>query len=100
MEKYVSYIVLRKVNDNCYFAHRLFSFSLMLLTIVTYTTDLEDTVILGGRFDHDYAKKEDRTIEMQALRRTYKHKAVAEPCERPNKLITRSVNRGNSACTL
>ena len=36
MEKYVSYRVLRKVNDtnisNCYFAHRLFSFSLMLLT--------------------------------------------------------------------
>ena len=32
MEKYVSYKVLRKVNHNCYFAHRLFSFSLMLLT--------------------------------------------------------------------
>ena len=32
MEKYVSYKVLLKVNDNCYFAHCLFSFSLMLLT--------------------------------------------------------------------
>ena len=32
MEKYFSYRVLRKVNDNCYITHRLFSFSLMLLT--------------------------------------------------------------------
>ena len=34
MEKYVSYRVLRKVNDtsSCYFAHRLFSLSRMLLT--------------------------------------------------------------------
>ena len=31
MEKYISYRVLRKVNNNCCFAHRLFSFSLMLL---------------------------------------------------------------------
>ena len=58
-----------------------------------YKTDLEDTMILGGRF-------EDRTIERKALRQTYEQKAVAEPCERPNKLITRSVNRGNSASTL
>ena len=53
-------------------------------------------MILGGWFDHD----EDRTIEMQALRQPCKQKAVAEPCERPNKLITRSVNRGNGASTL
>ena len=63
-------------------------------------TDLEYTMILGGRFDHYHAEEEDRTIERQALRQTYKQKAVAEPCERPNKLITRSVNRGNSASTL
>ena len=63
-------------------------------------TDLDDTMILGGRFDHDHVKEEDRTIERQALRQTWKQKAVAEPCERPNKLITRSVNRGNSASTL
>ena len=114
MEKYVSYRVLRKVNDNCYFAHSLFSISLMLLTIATltnifqfliwnilkqtmgnqgfymkvkdrdsktanlwrcvkktckarYKTDLEDTMILGGRFDYDHAEEEDRTIERQAL---------------------------------
>ena len=48
-------------------------------------TDLEDTMVLGERFDHDHAEEEDRTIERQAaLRQTYKHKAVAEPCERPN----------------
>ena len=63
-------------------------------------TDLEYTMILGGRFGHDHAEEEDKTIERQALRQTYKQKAVAEPCERPNKLITRSVNRGNSASTL
>ena len=59
-------------------------------------TDLEDTMILGGRFDRDHVEEEDRTIERQALRQTCKQKAVAEPCERPYK----SVNRGNSASTL
>ena len=63
-------------------------------------TDLDDTMILGGRFDHDPVEEEDRTIERQTLRQTCKQKAVAEPCERLNKLITRSVNRGNSASTL
>ena len=51
-------------------------------------TDLEDTMILGGRFDQDHVEEEDRTIERQALRQTCKQKAVAEPCERTNKLIT------------
>ena len=59
-----------------------------------------NTMLLGERFDHDPVEEEDRTIERQALRQTCKQKAVAEPCERPNKLITRSVNRGNSASTL
>ena len=63
-------------------------------------TDLEDIMILGGRFDHDHVEEEDRILERQALRQTCKQKAVAEPCERPNKHITRSVNRGNSASTL
>ena len=63
-------------------------------------TDLENTMLLGERFDHDPVEEEDRTIERQALRQTCKQKAVAEPCERPNKLITRSVNRGNSVSTL
>ena len=57
-------------------------------------------MILRERFDHDHAGEEDRTLERQALRQTYKQKAVAEPCERPNKLITRSLNRGNSDSTL
>ena len=52
-------------------------------------TDLEDIMILGGRVDHDHVEEEDRTIERQALRQTCKQKAVAEPCERPNKQITR-----------
>ena len=59
-----------------------------------------DSMILGGRFDHDHVEKEHRTIERHAPRQTCKQKAVAEPCERRNKLITRSVNRGNSASTL
>ena len=54
-------------------------------------TDLEDTMILGGRCDHDHVEEENRTIERQALRQICKQKAVAEHCERPNKLITRSV---------
>ena len=29
----------------------------------TCRTDLEDTMILGRRFDHDHVKEEDRTIE-------------------------------------
>ena len=62
-------------------------------------TDLEDIMILGGRFDQDHVE-EDRTIERQALRQTCKQKAGTEPCERTNKQITRSVNRGNSASTL
>ena len=63
-------------------------------------TDLEDTMILGGLLDHDHVEEEDGTIERQALGQTCKEKEEAEPCERPNKLFTRSVNRGNSASTL
>ena len=37
-------------------------------------TDHEDTMILGGRFDQDHVEEEDRTIERQALRRTFKQK--------------------------
>ena len=29
-------------------------------------TDLEDIMILGGRFDQDHVEEEDRTIERQA----------------------------------
>ena len=54
-------------------------------------------MILGGWFDHDHVEEEDRTIERQALRQACKQKVVAEPCERPNKLIARSVNRCSSA---
>ena len=31
-------------------------------------TDLEGTMILGGRFDHDHVKEEDSTIERKILR--------------------------------
>ena len=55
-----------------------------------FRTDLEDTMILGGRFDHDHVEEEDRTIARCALRQTCKQMAVAEPCERPKKLIIRS----------
>ena len=61
---------------------------------------LEDTMIFGGRFDYGHEEEEDIIIERQTPRRTCKEKAVAEPCERPNTLISRSVNRGNSASTL
>ena len=44
-------------------------------------TDHDDTMILGGRFDHDHIENDDRTIERQSLRQTCKQKAVAEPCE-------------------
>ena len=63
-------------------------------------TDLEDTIIRGGRLDQDHVEEEDKNIERQALRQTCKQMAEAESCERPNKLITRSGNRGNSASTL
>ena len=95
----ISVIVSRKMNDNCYFAHCLFSFSLMLLitrsllhfifqfliwNILKRTVENQefymkvlDTMILGGRFDHDHVEEEDRTIERQALRQTCKQKAVS-----------------------
>ena len=44
-------------------------------------TDLEDTLIPGGLFNHDHVEEEDRIIKRQALRQTCKQKAVAEPCE-------------------
>ena len=56
-------------------------------------TDFEDTMILGGQFDHDHVEEEDRTIERQVLRQTCKQKAVAEPCERPNKLSFKTPGR-------
>ena len=63
-------------------------------------TDLEDTMNFLVRFDQDHVAEEDRTIERQALRQTCKQEAEAESFERPNKLITRSGNRSNSASTL
>ena len=42
-------------------------------------SDLEDTMILGERFDHDHVEEEASTIERQSLRQTCNQKAVAEP---------------------
>ena len=55
-----------------------------------FRTDLEDTMLFGGGFDHDHVEEKDRTIARYALRQTCKQMAVAEPDERPNQIITRS----------
>ena len=58
MEKCVIYRVLRKVNDNCCFAHRLLSFSLMLLTTQS---------LLHFIFQFSIWNILKRTLENQAL---------------------------------
>ena len=50
-------------------------------------TDLDETMILGGRFEHSHAEEDDRTLERQVLRQTCKKKATEEPCEKPYKPI-------------
>ena len=54
-------------------------------------TDLEDTMIHGGRFDHDHVEEEEEGTDMQ----------TEGSCRTLTKQpITRSVNMGNSASTL
>ena len=76
MEKYVSYRVLRKVNDNCYFTRRLFSYSLMLLTIVTFTNIFQFLIwnILKRTMENQefYMKVKDRDSKTANLWRCVK----------------------------
>lgn len=50
---------------------------------------LKITVILRGCLDHGHEEEEGRTIDRWALKQLSKQ-ITAKPCERPNKLNTRS----------
>ena len=61
MENFVIYRVLHRVNDNCYKVLDLEKTGTQKRYIcgevcwkASCRTDLEDTLILGGRYDHDH----------------------------------------------
>ena len=54
-------------------------------------------MILGGRFEHNHAEEDDRTLERQVLRQTCKKKATEEPCEKPYKLIISEVEKNQNS---
>ena len=60
-------------------------------------SDLDETVILGGQFEHNHAEEDDRTLERQVLRQTCKKKATEEPCEKPYKLIISEVEKNQNS---
>ena len=59
-------------------------------------TDLEELVVLGGRFEHKHSEPDERDIERQQIRQNCKRKAIEEPSERPSKLIVQEIEKNNS----
>ena len=56
--------------------------------------DLQELIVLGGRFDHCHEEPNQRNIEKQKVRTECKRKAEEEPCERPCKLIIQESRGG------
>jgi hypothetical protein len=44
-------------------------------------------MIIDGRFEHNHAEPDDRTVQRLKVRQECKRKATDEPRERPNKII-------------
>jgi hypothetical protein len=57
-------------------------------------TDLQELIVLGGRFDHCHDEPNQRNIENQKVRTECKRKAEEEPYERPCKLIIQESRGG------
>ena len=58
-------------------------------------TDLQELMVLGGRFDNCHEQSNQRNIEKQKVRNGCKRKAEEEPCERPCKLIIQEIEKQN-----
>ena len=58
-------------------------------------TDLQELMVLGGRYDHCHEEPNQRNIEKQKVRTEYKWKAEEEPCERPCKLTIQEIEKQN-----
>ena len=55
------------------------------------STDLNDLMIIDGRFEHNHAEPDDRTVQRLKVRQGYD-----EPGERPNKIIMGEIARQDS----
>lgn len=60
------------------------------------TTDLQDLMVLDGRFEHSHEEPENRTIQRQKIRDSCKRKAEEEPGERPAKIIMSEIGKAES----
>ena len=56
-------------------------------------TDLDELMILGGRFEHNHVEPDTRKLERQKVRQNCKRKAAEEPSERPSKLIVSEIEK-------
>ena len=59
-------------------------------------TDLEELMVLEGRFEHNHSEPDERDIERQQIRQHCKRKAIEESSERPSKLIIQEIEKNNS----
>jgi hypothetical protein len=53
-------------------------------------------MIIDGRFEHNHAEPEDRTVQRLKVRQECKRKATDEPGERHNKIIMGEIARQDS----
>ena len=56
--------------------------------------DLQELIVLGGRFDHCHEESNQRNIEKQKVRTECKRKAGEEPWKRQCKLIIQESRGG------
>ena len=57
------------------------------------STDLNDLMIIDGRYEHNHGEPDDRTVQRLKVRQESKRKATDEAGERPNKIIMGEIAR-------
>ena len=60
------------------------------------STDLNDLMIIDGRFEHNHAESDDRTVQRLKGRQECKRTATDEPGKRPSKIIMDEIARQDS----
>jgi hypothetical protein len=60
------------------------------------STDLNDLMIIDGRYEHNHGEPDDITVQRLKVRQECKRKATDESGERPNKIIMGEIARQDS----
>ena len=60
------------------------------------SADLNDLMIIDGRYEHNHGEPDDRTVQRLKARQECKRKATDEAGERPSKIIMGEIARHDS----